>query len=96
MTDNKKGTDPFETAPCNDTPDSTAPEAERERGLFLPLAWAQLGGTVKPQPFRGKAKRKSRQAAIQQKRGHHGDVDPELLGLVLLALVAGLLLVGGA
>jgi len=97
MTDNKKGTDPFETAPSNDTANSThetSRETERERGLFLPLLWAGLARDVKPAPFRGKAKRKSRQAAIQQKRGHLGTVDASLAGLIALALVAGVLMVG--
>ena len=46
-------------------------ETERERGVYLPLAWAQLGREAKAKPFRGKGKRKSRAAAISAKR-HQG------------------------
>ena len=45
---------------------------ETERGLYLPLAWAELGREVKAKPFKGKAKRKSRAAAIQAKRNQGG------------------------
>ena len=47
-------------------------DVSRERGLFLPLLWAELGREVKPQKFRGKSKRKSRAAAIQAKRNQGG------------------------
>lgn len=70
-------------------------ETERERGLFLPLLWAQLGCEVKPAKFRGKHKRAARQAAINAKR-NQGTIAAELAGLILLALVAGVLLMGGA
>ena len=72
---NKKGATPCESAPQTDTSDSTREtlrETERERGLFLPLLWAELGREVKPKPFRGKGKRKSRAAAIQAKRNQGG------------------------
>ena len=75
MTDNKKGATPCESAPRNDTSDSTretSRETERGRGLFLPLLWAELGREVKPKPFRGKGKRKSRADAIQAKRNQGG------------------------
>ncbi len=75
MTDNKKGTTPFEIAPGNDASNSTVEhsrETERERGEYLPLAWAELGREVKAKPFKGKAKRKSRAAAIQAKRNQGG------------------------
>ena len=47
-------------------------ETERERGVYLPLAWAQLGREAKAKPFRGKGKRKSRADAIQAKRNQCG------------------------
>ena len=49
----------------------TSRETERERGEYLPLAWAELGREVKPAKFRGKHKRAARQAAINAKR-HQG------------------------
>ena len=81
--DKKKGATPFESAPQNNQTgaDSTAGN-ERERGEYLPLAWARLGGAVEPQQFRGKGKRKSRQAAIQAKRGMGGGALIEALGWV--------------
>ena len=85
MSENKKGATPFEIAPGNDTGNSTVEhsrETERERGEYLPLAWARLGGAVEPQRFRGKSKRKSRQAAIQAKRGMGGGALIEALGWV--------------
>lgn len=94
MTDKKKGTAPYETAPNTDTADRIAFVAERERGEYLPLAWAQLGREVKPAPFRGKSKRKSRAATISAKR-NQGAVTAELLRLIGPALAAGVLL-GGA
>lgn len=97
MTDKKKGATPCESAPQTDTRDSTREtprETSRERGLFLPLAWAELGKSVKPGPFRGKSKRNSRRAAINAKRSHQGNVDAGLAGLIALALVAGVLMVG--
>ena len=51
----------------------TSRETERERGEYLPLAWAQLGREVKPQKFKGKAKRQARAAAISAKR-HQGGI----------------------
>ena len=73
MTNNKKGATPSESAPQNDTSDSTRETSrETERGLYLPLAWAELGREVKPKPFRGKGKRKSRADAIQAKRNQGG------------------------
>lgn len=71
-------------------------DVSRERGLYLPLAWAQLGREMKPQKFRGKHKRKSRAAAIRAKRGMGGGITAELAGLIALALVAGVMLLGGA
>ena len=47
-------------------------ETERERGLFLPLAWAQLGREAKAKPFKGKAKRQARADAIRAKRYQGG------------------------
>lgn len=76
MSDNKRGATPCESAPQNDTSDSTretSRETERERGEYLPLAWAQLGREVKPQKFKGKAKRQARAAAINAKR-HQGGI----------------------
>ncbi len=73
----------------------TSRETERERGVYLPLAWAQLGCEAKPAKFRGKHKRAARQAAINAKR-NQGTIAAELAGLILLALVAGVLLMGGA
>lgn len=70
-------------------------DVSRERGLFLPLMWAELGREAKAKPFKGKGKRKSRAAAIQAKRYQGGTIAAELAGLILLALVAGALLVGG-
>ena len=93
----EKGTTPFEIAPGNDTGNSTVEpsrETERERGIFLPLAWAQLGREVKAKPFRGKHKRKSRAAAINAKR-MSGGIAAELAALLALALVASLLLIAG-
>lgn len=83
MTGKKKGATPFESAPQNNQTgaDSTAGN-ERERGEYLPLAWARLGGAVEPQKFKGKSKRKSRQAAIQAKRGMSGGALIEALGWV--------------
>ena len=73
MTDNKKGATPCESAPQTDTSDSTRETSrETERGVYLPLAWAQLGREAKAKPFRGKGKRKSRAAAIQAKRNQGG------------------------
>jgi hypothetical protein len=76
MTDNKKGATPCESAPRNDANNSTVEhsrETERERGEYLPLAWAELGREAKAKPFRGKGKRKSRAAAISAKR-HQGGI----------------------
>ena len=50
----------------------TSRETERERGEYLPLAWAELGREVKPAKFKGKAKRKSRADAINAKRYQGG------------------------
>ena len=74
MSDNKRGATPCESAPQNDTSDSTR-ETSREtgRGLYLPLAWAQLGREAKPQKFKGKGKRQARAAAIRAKR-HQGGI----------------------
>ncbi|MGQ5487561.1 hypothetical protein ACUH78_01850 [Thauera sp. ZXT1-4] len=71
----------------------TSRETERERGLFLPLLWAELAREVKPAKFRGKGKRQARAAAINAKR-NQGAVDPELVGLLALAAVAGAMLMG--
>lgn len=76
MSKNKKGATPFEIAPGNDTSDSTretSRETGRERGEYLPLAWAELGREVKAKPFKGKAKRQARAAAIRVKR-HQGGI----------------------
>ena len=59
-------------------------ETERERGLFLPLAWAQLGREAKAKPFRGKGKRKSRAAAISAKRHQGGAALFDALAYVAL------------
>ena len=92
MTDNKKGATPCESAPQNDTSDSTRETSrETERGLYLPLAWAQLGGEVKPQKFRGKGRRQARADAIRVKR-MGGAIAAELAALLVLAVVAGVLL----
>lgn len=74
----------------------TSRETERERGEYLPLAWAQLGREVKPQKFKGKGKRQARAAAIRAKRNQGGGIAAELAGLLALALVAGVMLLGGA
>ncbi len=98
MTDKKKGATPCESAPLNDTPDftrETPRETSRERGLYLPLLWAELGRAAKPAKFRGKGKRQARAAAIRAKRGDLGAIDLQLIGLIALAAVAGLLLAGG-
>lgn len=84
---NKKGTDPFETAPGNDSSNSTAPVVERERGLFLPLAWAQL---------EGKPSRESRKLKRTWKRKAGGAISAELLGLLVLGAVVAILLMGVA
>lgn len=52
-----------------DTRNSTCETSrETERGVYLPLAWAQLGREAKAKPFRGKAKRQARADAIRVKR----------------------------
>lgn len=82
----EKGTAPVETAPReNHTPNST------ERPLYWPLTWRD----GKPAKFRGKGKRNARRAAADRKRGMRGAVDTNLAGWLALALVAGVLLVGG-
>lgn len=99
MTDKKKGATPCESAPQTDTADSTretSRETGRERGLFLPLLWAELGREVKAKPFRGKGKRQARADAIRAKRHQGGTIAAELAGLLALALVAGVLLMGVA
>lgn len=83
----EKGRDPGQdaTPEQNEQRNSTretSRETERERGEYLPLAWARLGGAVEPQQFRGKGRRKSRQAAIQAKRGMSGGALIEALGWV--------------
>lgn len=96
MTDKKKGATPCESAPQTDTADSTVEHSrETERGLYLPLAWAQLGSAVKPAKFRGKNKRKTRADAIWAKRSM-GHVDLQLAGWLVLAAVSALMLIGGA
>lgn len=70
-----------------------ARESSRERGLYMPRASSQLGRDIKPKPFRGKHKRKSRADAINAKR-NQGAVDSGLAGLLVLATVAGVLLMG--
>ena len=82
--DKEKGTTPFESAPqTNDTADSTAPETPR--ALFHPLTWRP----EKPARFRGKAKRRSRAAAIARKRGEWGSARADLLAwLATLAVFA--------
>ncbi len=57
---------------ANQTDPHFTRETERERGLFLPLLWAELAREVKPAKFRGKTKRKSRAAAITAKRNQGG------------------------
>jgi hypothetical protein len=74
MSENKKGATPCESAPQTDTSDSTRETSrETERGVYLPLAWAQLRREAKAKPFRGKAKRQARAAAIRAKR-HQGGI----------------------
>mgnify|MGYP003442337827 FL=1 len=70
-------------------------ETKRERGLYLPLRWAELASAVKPAKSRVKSPRELRAAAIRAKRGNQGAIDLQLLGLIALAVVAGLLLAGG-
>ena len=85
MTDNKKGATPCESAPQTDTSDSTRETSrETERGVYLPLAWAQLGRESKPQKFKGKGKRKSRAAAISAKRHQGGAALFDALAYVAL------------
>ena len=85
MTDNKKGATPCESAPQTDTSDSTRETSrETERGVYLPLAWAQLGREAKAKPFRGKGKRKSRADAIQAKRNQCGAALFDALAYVAL------------
>ena len=98
MTQKEKGHTPNESAPHTDDHNSTretSRETDRERGLFLPLLWAELAREVKPAKFRGKTKRKSRADAINAKR-NQGAIDSALVGLLALATVAGVLLLGGA
>jgi len=88
MSETEKGAPPFEIAPGNDTGNFTVEHSrETNRGLYLPLAWAQLAREVKPQKFKGEL----RAAAINAKR-MSGGIAAELVGLIALALVAGLLL----
>lgn len=97
MTQKEKGATPCESAPHTDTRNSTretSRETEGERGLYLPLAWAQLGNPVKPPRFRGKTKRKSRADAIRAKR-YLGEIDSTLAGLIALATVATAVLMTG-
>lgn len=54
MSENKKGADPFENAP---QANQTGADSTSERGLYLPLARAQLASAVKPAKFRSKNKR---------------------------------------
>lgn len=70
-------------------------ETTRERGLYLPLLWAELARAFKPEKLRGKSERQLRAAAIRAKRGDQGAIDLQLIGLIALAAVAGLLLAGG-
>jgi hypothetical protein len=70
-------------------------ETTRERGLYLPLLWAELARAVKPAKSRGKSKRQLRAAAVRVKRGDQGAIDLQLIGLIALAVVAGLLFAGG-
>lgn len=77
---------------ANQTDPHFTRETERERGLFLPLLWAELAREVKPAKFRGKSKRKSRADAINAKH-NQGAVDSGLAGLLALATVAGVLLI---
>ena len=87
MSENKKGATPFEIAPGNDTGNSTVEhsrETERERGVYLPMAWAQLRREAKAKPFRGKAKRQARAAAINAKRNQCGAALFDALAYVAL------------
>lgn len=70
-------------------------ETKRERGLYLPLLWAALARAAKPAKFRGKSKRQLRAAAICAKRSDQGAIDLQPIGLIALAVVAGLLFAGG-
>lgn len=83
MTDKKEGARPCESALQTDTPNNTA-----ERPLYLPLAWAELASEAK-------ANHKSRATEINAKR-YQGAIAAELAGLIALALVSGVLLLGGA
>ena len=70
----EKGASPDQAAPqANDTADSTSPEAPH--ALYNPLTWRP----EKPARFRGKAKRRSRAAAIARKRGQWGGASADLL-----------------
>ena len=92
----EKGTTPFEIAPRNDTGNSTVEpsrETERERGIFFPLAWAQLARELKLAKFKGRHKLQAHADAIRAKH-NQGAIDLQLVGLIALATVAGLLLVG--
>ncbi len=93
--DPKQGRTPSTSTDANSTVEQAPAEADvsRERGLFLPLLWAELGRESKPQKFKGKAKRQARAAAINAKR-MGGTIAAELAGLIALALVAGALLLG--
>jgi len=85
-----------QTTDAADSTRETSRETDRERGLYLPLLWAQLAREAKVKvPLRGKHKRASRQAAINAKR-HLGVITAELAALIVLALVAGVLFAGGA
>ncbi|SEF71562.1 hypothetical protein [Thauera chlorobenzoica] len=110
MTEQEKSAFPFESAPTSETTDSnyTADTSrETNRGLFHALTWR---GTAEPQQkpadpllgwhalaapakLRGKAKRNARRGAVNAKR-HQGGIQADLLALLVLATVAGLLLVG--
>ena len=84
MSTKEKGTSPDQAAPqTNASADATAPETPRT--LFHPLTWRP----EKPAKFRGKAKRRSRAAAIARKRGEWGSARADLLAwLAPLAVFA--------
>ena len=62
----------------------TSRETKRERGVYLPLAWAQLARESKPQKFKDKAKRQARAAAIRVKRHQGGAALFDALAYVAL------------
>lgn len=87
MTEKEKGASPYQTAPQTDDDSDSTPHDQA-------ASWPRTWSNEKPSRFRGKGKRNARRAAAERKRGVRGAVDAGLAGLILLALVAGLLLAG--